>query len=655
MEANQAIGAQGHTVAPFWPRQRWWLALLVILLLAGALRFPGYDFGLPFIEHEGYRADEIYYTLGARWIIDTGTAKPLHLHNYPPGILALNYLALRWFPGSVEPPAAVIGGMRLLSISVSLATVVAVAFLGRQAGGPLAGLISAGIWAITPVMVEFSRYASADIYVTGFTILALWLALAGTVHQRWGLTTAGTYALMLAITFKYTAMAITPLVLFIPLIRGRVSGRRVLGNCGRLALFLAWLFLLTPALDAIRNEEHQISNAWVQTVEAIALPGLPVIRDVLQETQNSLDLRLFIPGWLGLIIPFFLRSRAEQCWVILICVVTIGLWLVPMALFNTPYIRFMLPAVSLMIVLPGVGYAFWWQFLQQRFAFFSLPLQRAMGAAALLALLALNLPLLQASVTDLRDRMRPDQRNDLAIWADETLPSGRYITDYDNHRTLNREWGGYAGETRFHYAGNVFSEPSLEQWREQGVHLAIVDHFLYHLWREDGDHPFTTQTTLLKSYPPSHAHRGPAMVVLRLYPIQHPASGQLGPIRLLGYDMTKENVGPGEALPFHLYWQAAAATQGDYQVFNHLLDAEGSLVAQADGPPLPDPLLRRGTKDWHDPDEIIFSREFLLQLPEDLAPGEYSLVTGFYHRLSGLRLLSPAGEDTLWVTHITVE
>ncbi|MCY3835480.1 MAG: hypothetical protein OXF83_03460, partial [Anaerolineaceae bacterium] len=195
----------------------------------------------------------------------------------------------------------------------------------------------------------------------------------------------------------------------------------------------------------------------------------------------------------------------------------------------------------------------------------------------------------------------------------------------------------------------------LEQWREQGVHLAIVDHFLYHLWREDGDHPFTTQTTLLKSYPPSHAHRGPAMVVLRLYPIQHPATGQLGPIRLLGYDMTKENVGPGEALPFHLYWQAAAATQGDYQVFNHLLDAEGSLVAQADGPPLPDPLLRRGTKDWHDPDEIIFSREFLLQLPEDLAPGEYSLVTGFYHRLSGQRLLSPTGEDTLWVTLIVVE
>ena len=37
----------------FWPRRKWWLALLVILLLAGALRYPGYDFGLPFVEHVG--------------------------------------------------------------------------------------------------------------------------------------------------------------------------------------------------------------------------------------------------------------------------------------------------------------------------------------------------------------------------------------------------------------------------------------------------------------------------------------------------------------------------------------------------------------------------------------------------------------------------
>ena len=145
------------------------------------------------------------------------------------------------------------------------------------------------------------------------------------------------------------------------------------------------------------------------------------------------------------------------------------------------------------------------------------------------------------------------------------------------------------------------------------------------------------------------------MVVLRLYPIQHEATGQLGPIRLIGYDLAVENARPGDSLPFHLYWQAATATETDYQVFNHLLDGAGNLVAQADGPPLPDPLLRRGTGDWDDSEEIIYSREYLLTLPDDLAPGEYTLVSGFYRRDTGQRLLSPTGEDALWVARVVVE
>ena len=86
-----------------------------------------------------------------------------------------------------------------------------------------------------------------------------------------------------------------------------------------------------------------------------------------------------------------------------------------------------------------------------------------------------------------------------------------------------------------------------------------------------------------------------------------------------------------------------------------MIDAEGNLVAQIDGPPLPDPLLRRGSKDWDDAEEIIYSREYALALPEELAPGEYTLFTGFYRRDNGQRLLTPTGEDSLWVARIEVE
>ena len=54
-------------------------------------------------------------------------------------------------------------------------------------------------------------------------------------------------------------------------------------------------------------------------------------------------------------------------------------------------------------------------------------------------------------------------------------------------------------------------------------------------------------------------------------------------------------------------------------------------------------------------EEIIYSREYALALPEDLPPGEYSIVTGFYRRDNGQRLLTPTGEDSLWVTRVVVD
>ena len=222
-------------------------------------------------------------------------------------------------------------------------------------------------------------------------------------------------------------------------------------------------------------------------------------------------------------------------------------WNFGLSLFEEHDIRFLIAPVSMAILFAGLGYALLWQ-----------------AAAALACALFGQLPLvaghsradgarptqsadLQASVADLRDKMRPDQRNDLAVWADGSLPASKYITNYSNHRTLNSSWGGYAGETRFEYAGNPFSDTTIAEWRAQDVLFAIVPHFQYELWREDGVHEFATQTTLLKSYSPSDVYRGPAMVVLLLHPIQHQATGQLGPIRLIGYDLPEENARPGQS------------------------------------------------------------------------------------------------------------
>ena len=650
-----SILAETPEERPFWPRRNWWLALLAILVLAGALRYPGYDFGLPHVDE----FDVTHFFLSGRMIIDFGTAKLMNFHHYPPGVIQIYYVALRLFQDPSLPPASVLGIVRFLAVTTSLGVIAVFGLLGYHAVGPLVGLFSAALWSITPLFVERSRWGSAEIWVLFFSLLALYFTTVAILYRRESWTTHATYALMLAIVFKYHCVFIAPLVLLAPLWRRRISWKRVLANLGRFALFSFWLLFLTPALEFLDPIPEQHAGTWVRHTRVVSDVSPLTLVHNLTAALGWLDYWVLIPGWLGLGLLFWdrlYRGKARQALVFLCA--ALFLWLAGISLFGEQgvhAIRLLFSWVSLLVMLSGWGYALLLQRLYRSLAQ-QTPRRRnlALGAAVAL-LIAIQVPNVLEAVEQTRYAALPDQRNELAQWADRTLPASSYIASPGNTSTLNREWGGYPGQTPFKYEGSVAAEIPIEEWRTRAVRLAIVDHHLYGLWQEEGSNPFFTETTLLKSYPPSDAHRGPAMVVLQLYPIQHVATGQLGPIRLLGYDLTEESVGPGESLPFHLYWQATATTEADYQVFNHLLDTEGNLVAQADGPPLPDPLLRRGTKDWDDPEEIIYSREYLLTLPEDLAPGEYTLVTGFYHRDSGRRLLSPTGEDSLWVTRIEVE
>ena len=157
---------------------------------------------------------------------------------------------------------------------------------------------------------------------------------------------------------------------------------------------------------------------------------------------------------------------------------------------------------------------------------------------------------------------------------------------------------------------------------------------------------------LLKSYPPDPRFRGPSMVVLRLYPMQYEADAQLGPIRLIGYDLNATQFHAGEDIVFRHYWQAEQATQTPHHVFNHLLNDAGEIVAQVDYVPLWDD--RRPTTTWDDPDEIMLGREFTLSLPPDLSPGNYKLVSGIYDPLTWQRLTAPDGGDRIQIAEISV-
>jgi 4-amino-4-deoxy-L-arabinose transferase-like glycosyltransferase len=122
-----------------------------------------------------------------------------------------------------------------------------------------------------------------------------------------------------------------------------------------------------------------------------------------------------------------------------------------------------------------------------------------------------------------------------------------------------------------------------------------------------------------------------------------------GEIELLGFDLDRETVAPGESLTLTLTYRALARP-GDYTAFVHLLgppQPDGSPVwAQSDSAPCGGAL---PTSRWQVGDVI---RDTLtLSIPGDTPAGEYELSTGFYTWPDLIRLRDDAtGLDAVDLT-----
>lgn len=116
-----------------------------------------------------------------------------------------------------------------------------------------------------------------------------------------------------------------------------------------------------------------------------------------------------------------------------------------------------------------------------------------------------------------------------------------------------------------------------------------------------------------------------------------PLSAQFGEkIRLLGYDL---NI--SEQIELILYWQSEQHVTESYDVFIHVINQDGQIVAQADSVPVAG---LTPTTRWQ-PGDII-KDVYTLPFPPDLPAGEYALRVGLYLRETGERLTA-VGVDTL--------
>jgi hypothetical protein len=134
-------------------------------------------------------------------------------------------------------------------------------------------------------------------------------------------------------------------------------------------------------------------------------------------------------------------------------------------------------------------------------------------------------------------------------------------------------------------------------------------------------------------------------------PVSYPAYTVFGDkIALRGYAFPLEAT-PGDVLPLILRWQALAPIDHDYHVFVHLLDSQGTRVAQRDGQPV---LWTRPTSSWAVGEKV--EDRYGLLLPADLNPGRFVIRVGLYMPASrgGQRLITGDGKDGVELGAVTV-
>jgi mannosyltransferase len=101
-------------------------------------------------------------------------------------------------------------------------------------------------------------------------------------------------------------------------------------------------------------------------------------------------------------------------------------------------------------------------------------------------------------------------------------------------------------------------------------------------------------------------------------------------VTLLGFERVPVPAHAGDSYDAALYWQPLWTLNLNYQLSLQILDAQGSVIAQHDETPLGNAL---PTSRWR-PGEI-YREPVRLQLPQDVAPGEYAVIVKLYNLNTG--------------------
>jgi 4-amino-4-deoxy-L-arabinose transferase-like glycosyltransferase len=355
---------------------RWgspWLALLALLVGAGAIRLVGLQYGLPFPL---LNPDEGNIVPRA-WRMSHGGGLDPNWFDYP----SLLMYVLAPFQNWADEPSYL--AARLVLVVLSLAGIAAAWWLGGRAYGVVGAFVAAAATAVATVHTEYSRMAVTDVPLT----LGVAVALALLVRRQ--LIPAG-IAIGLTASFKYPGF-----VLLVPLVVAGWRQWRQLAIAAALApvAFLAtspyFAVHLASALGDVLRVQRDGRRGWLGFEDD---PWTPIaFVDRLWEAIGP----VFVIALAGLALALARRTLADR-----VLAAFVGAYFLTLLPLDAHFDRYVLPLVPALGALAG------------RFR-----------ALAPVTLLLLVIPLAW-TIRETRPLVRTDTRVVAHDWMDQNLTPG---------------------------------------------------------------------------------------------------------------------------------------------------------------------------------------------------------------------------------------
>lgn len=530
------------------------IGLAAIVVFAALLRFWSIDFGLPLITHP----DEPLIYNAADRMISNRTFNP-GWFRYPALIIDIQAVVLAFtfaldrligLTNDQIHTIAYTSGRAIMAV-FGVATVALTGLLGRRVTrsmfGPgnladVAGLVAAGMLAVSFVHVKDSHFLKPDVPTAFFTALTLWFALDALERGRLDVRSWLLPGVMigLAASAKYTGavVAVVPVVAVLLVVRqgGRpgsqgeaaprpyVSAMRPL--IGMAAVSIVVFLLVNPGIviapgeflspvDGIRAEMAHYRSGHD------GAEGSDTWRWYLAEIWRSgfgwLTPLLFL-GIVGSGVALFKRRPLGA---LLLTLTFPLLYYLTIAPYPVRFDRQLMPLLPCLAILGGFGVGWMLSFVgaRRRLARATGPVaptpnHRFMLAVIAILLVALAVPQAARSVEWSIRAGRPDSRYAALHWVEENVPHDQRIV---------REWHTPPLEGTGY--DDVFvrsiEEQSLDWYRAVHADYLILSSFMYQRYLDAPD-TYPAQSAFyssLLSQPRAatfRAENGPVIVVLRL-------------------------------------------------------------------------------------------------------------------------------------------